>query len=1219
MTKTATIKTATIKTVMISRPRETAMDRSKVRQGGFGRALGVASRESVRHRKPWRSPWSLLAALALALTFGLGADDAPPLASSLYGTLTVDGGAVAIGTEVVAEIDGVVLETSEVFATPEGAGYRLDIPGDRLETAEREGGRPGEAIRIVVGGAEVPESLAWSEGTYRRLDLTATAGPDLGITLDDGVETSARGDSLIWTLDVTNHGPSDSNAVVVWSTMPAYVALVSVSDGGVVESGSETTGLALRWPDFTLLAGESRTFSIEGRVLRSAPLDVTQLVHTAQVSGDGTQGVDPVPTNDRATDNNVLETLDALPDLVLGYDNLVFEPPFLGASSPEAGDPVRVEVTVRNAGPGNAYEVPVVVYDDLPEAGGSERFSTVIDMLAPGANHRVAFDWNAEDGVSTFVAVADPDATLLELDTLNNRAERVVTVAGDLGPNLQVAVADLAALSHSQLDLGLSGTAELTVTNLGDATASGPIALRIFEDLDGDASFDPGEPVLATPTLAGDLAAGASAPLSVPLSATTAFHHPLVIVEVDPADAVSETREDDNVTALFGDCPLPPVAPSLQPVTEWYAAGYEIEVAPVVAQLSDDNGDGAIDSRDTPDVVFLSSDGGGRLVAALSGLDGSRLWAYRSTSETPLPFPIGHLAAADLDADGVVELVVPLRNGRLACLENDGTLRWISDPLAGPSERFAGSVAIGDLSGDGAPEIAVGRTVLDRFGRVLAVGNADRARNVNYYGPFGVVTVPGVDDYPNSVIADVDLDGRAELVAGDTLYRFENGQLTVVWNHNAPDNLMRDGWSAVGQLDGDPQAEIVYVSSGQIIILNHDGSTRAGRRLITPFIPFGTPTYWGGPPTVTDLDGDGIAEVLVAGASELVAMASNLGTRWRRPVGPDFGGINSVTAFDLDGDGDREVLYLDETTFYLIDGPSGQVRYSRPNTSKTASEHPVVADVDGDGRAEILLPSNTSFGGDTSTRGLHVLGHPGWNGARGLWTQYGFDERGTLADGTVVFPAVGPDRRFRTQRELAPPQDFLPNLTLALPRAGAPAVEGIPVTLRVGNGGRGALGPGTVVRLYAVANLGDDPSTGDLAAELVLDRGLRPGAWRDETVLWRRSTAGGQPVAVVIDEPGAVEECDESDNQLDFVLDAVLLGDIALDGALAPATIHGGALVPVTVDLRNTGLAVTGESTLRLRLAGVAAGETTIPSLEPGASTQVVGGLGQAVARPSAR
>ena len=1182
------------------------MDRSKARRAGTELAHDTASASARRHWKAWQTLGILLLAVGLTWTLTIGADDAPPLASSLYGTVTVDGGPVAPGTEVVAEIDGVAFETSEVFAGPEGSGYRLDVPGDRLETPEREGGRSGETIRILVGGAEVPESLAWSEGTYRRLDLSATAGPDLAVTLDDGVETAARGDALTWTFEVSNHGPSDSNAVVLRSTMPTYVALVSASDGGFVESGSETAGLALRWPDFALLAGESRTLSVEGRVLRSAPLDVTQLVHTARVSGDGTQGVDPVPGNDQATDTNTLDTLDALPDLVLGYDNLVFEPPFLANATPEAGDPVRVEVTVRNAGPGTAYEVPVVVYDDLPEAGGSERFSTLIDMLAPGANHRVSFDWTAEEGVGSFVAVADPDATLLELDTLNNRVERVVTVAGDLGPNLQVAVADLSGLSHSQLDLGLAGTAELTISNLGDATANGPIGLRLFEDLDGDATFDPGEPVLATPTLAGDLAAGVSTPLSVALAGTTAFHHPLVIVEVDPTNTVQETREDDNVAALFGDCPLPPVAPSLQPLTEWHAAGYEIEVAPTVAQLSDDNGDGAIDSRDTPDVVFLSSDGGGRLVVALSGLDGSRLWAFRGSNEAPLPFPIGHLAAADLDADGVVELVVPLRNGRLACLENDGTLRWISDPLAGPSERFAGSVAVGDLSGDGAPEIAVGRTVLDRFGRVLAVGSADRARNVNYYGPFGVVTVPGVDDYPNSVIADVDLDGRAELVAGDTLYRFENGQLTVVWNHNAPDNLMRDGWSAVGQLDGDPQAEIVYVSSGQILILNHDGSTRAGRRLISNFIPFGTPTYWGGPPTVSDLDGDGIAEVLVAGASELVAMAANLGTLWRLPVGPDFGGINSVTAFDLDGDGNREVLYLDETTFYLVDGRNGQVRYSRPNTSKTASEHPVVADIDGDGRAEILLPSNTSFGGDTSTRGLHVLGHPGWNGARGLWTQYGFDERGVLADGTVVFPAAVPDRRFRTQRELAPPQDFLPNLTVALPRVGAPAVEGIPITLRVGNGGRGALGPGTVVRLYAVANLGDDPSTGELAAELVLDRGLRPGAWRDETVLWRRSTAGGQPVAVVVDEPGAVEECDEADNQLDFVLDAVLLGDLALDAASAPATTHGGALVPVTVDLRNTGLAVTGESTLRLRLAGVAAGEATIPSLEPGASTQVV-------------
>ena len=47
------------------------------------------------------------------------------------------------------------------------------------------------------------------------------------------------------------------------------------------------------------------------------------------------------------------------------------------------------------------------------------------------------------------------------------------------------------------------------------------------------------------------------------------------------------------------------------------------------------------------------------------------------------------------------------------------------------------------------------------------------------------------------------------------------------------------------------------------MILNHDGSTFAGRRTMVGFFPFTMPTYWGGAPTIADLDGDGTPEILV--------------------------------------------------------------------------------------------------------------------------------------------------------------------------------------------------------------------------------------------------------------------------------------------------------------------------------------------------------------------
>ncbi|HEX9735982.1 MAG TPA: VCBS repeat-containing protein, partial [Thermoanaerobaculia bacterium] len=581
------------------------------------------------------------------------------------------------------------------------------------------------------------------------------------------------------------------------------------------------------------------------------------------------------------------------------------------------------------------------------------------------------------------------------------------------------------------------------------------------------------------------------------VSGTPAFFHSLVWLEVDAGDVVAEQREDDNRAALYGDCEVAPGATSLEPMEEWYLPGVEVETAPIVVQLSDDDGDGSIDSRDTPDVVFQTVDAEGNAVLAVSGLDGRELWRFRSTPANPITIQVGQVAAGDLDGDGVAEVIAHQRDGRLIALDHAGRLSWVSDKVEGVGDRGLGGPLLADLDGDGVPEIVLGRSVISNEGKLLAVGTANRGRNTNYYGPLGVTLVPGATDYSHPAVADVDLDGVAEIVAGDAVYRLNGNTLEVVWDQTVPDKLMVDGFSAVGNLDADPQAEIVYVSSNQIIAFNHDGSLFASRRVMTPFLPLVMPTYWGGPPTIADVDGDGRANVLVATATELIAFEAGLGVKWRRPIGPDFGGITGVSAFDLDGDGVREVLFLDERTFYILDGATGAVVHSRPNKSKTGSEYPVAADVDGDGLVEVLVPSNVSSSGDASTQGLHVLGHPSWRGARATWNQYGYQAGHVLLDGTVPSapaPSWLTTNTYRVNLELPRPALYRPNLTVSRPRVGAATAEGVPITVRVGNGGRSSVGPGHVLELSAGAG---EPLTA------VVESGLRAGAWVDVTLQWQ--------------------------------------------------------------------------------------------------------------------
>ena len=81
-------------------------------------------------------------------------------------------------------------------------------------------------------------------------------------------------------------------------------------------------------------------------------------------------------------------------------------------------------------------------------------------------------------------------------------------------------------------------------------------------------------------------------------------------------------------------------------------------MTPIVVNLTDDNADGQITLADTPDVVFISTtDNGNGVLRAVSGKDGTPIWDLTDGPRRVQPFhPI---AAADLDGDGIVEIVAP--------------------------------------------------------------------------------------------------------------------------------------------------------------------------------------------------------------------------------------------------------------------------------------------------------------------------------------------------------------------------------------------------------------------------------------------------------------------------------------------------------------------------------------------------------------------------------
>jgi hypothetical protein len=106
---------------------------------------------------------------------GMAAALIPPLPSSFYGTVAVDGAGVPAGTRVSAWIHGVKYAEAPAFLFEDQSFYALSVPADGPATSEVEGGRPGDTIVFHIGGLKADQTGVWRGGTNTRQDLTATS------------------------------------------------------------------------------------------------------------------------------------------------------------------------------------------------------------------------------------------------------------------------------------------------------------------------------------------------------------------------------------------------------------------------------------------------------------------------------------------------------------------------------------------------------------------------------------------------------------------------------------------------------------------------------------------------------------------------------------------------------------------------------------------------------------------------------------------------------------------------------------------------------------------------------------------------------------------------------------------------------------------------------------------------------------------------------------
>ncbi len=506
-------------------------------------------------------------------------------------------------------------------------------------------------------------------------------------------------------------------------------------------------------------------------------------------------------------------------------------------------------------------------------------------------------------------------------------------------------------------------------------------------------------------------------------------------------DICADPGRSQGSVSIDEGCEQEAVVGTFTPVLEWSSrAPGDTYTTPVVGNLTDDDGDGDVDDDDMPDIVVANTTGN---LWVLSGDNGAAHWSYAMGGSEPATAAIG-----DLDADGVPEVVGASTTGVFA-LRNNGSLYWSSTPSGLGNQPTCGGVGIYDLDADGYPEVVMGNFILD--GRTGSqVGHGAYGAGSGYGSSWGSAVAAF------GVAADVDQDGTQEVVTGNALYRKDG---TALWYNSRP-----DGFTAVGNFDSDDQAEIVSTYTGNVALMDDDGS----------IIWFGN--YTGstiGPPTVADFDGDGEPEIGVAGHGVYVVIEHDGSLKWQNTTQDWSSGFTGSAVFDFEGDGKAEVVYADENDVWVYDGESGAVKMQESrHSSATCSEYPAIADVDNDGHAEIIYTSSTYSGSEI---GVSVIGDAddSWMAGRPVWNQHGYNITNIGTRGSI--PAV-PDANWLIYNSFRSG-----DLTSATGGAFSDALPEhveictddcdigiLQVVVRMGNGGVDNLPNGVPVSLYSL-------------------------------------------------------------------------------------------------------------------------------------------------------
>ena len=424
----------------------------------------------------------------------------------------------------------------------------------------------------------------------------------------------------------------------------------------------------------------------------------------------------------------------------------------------------------------------------------------------------------------------------------------------------------------------------------------------------------------------------------------------------------SDSGRADLALSLDSGSP-PDLAPGVKLPSFLAAPRFGVGGSPHAIATADVNGDGKADLAVGLDVVVSVFLGDGR-------------GGFGPPTNYPVKCPVA-LAFADVNSDGRPDLVAATSycGDGVSVLLNIGNGAFgpaVGYPVGAESDRFA----IGDLDGDGSPDLAVASGA-GMGGLVIVLMNRG---NGTFAGPVNYAAGQSADDV---VVGDFNGDGWADLAAADGLGSNVNVFLNLGKGAFAQPASYATGFSprylATGDLDGDGSLDLA-VQEGDLqhpfALLFNRGNGTFGAPIHAAAVPDNSEF---GPLVTGDFNGDGKPDLAIVGQSVSVFLNQGKGAFIPSPLGYIAGSSPiGAAAADLDGDGRIDLAVAnnvsnDVSALLNVGGGTfaGALEHEEAFAGSVA-----LGDLDGDGWPDVAVAGVTAGVGVFLNQGKGVFGSP---------------------------------------------------------------------------------------------------------------------------------------------------------------------------------------------------------------------------------------------------